>query len=267
MNYYTLKELNWLKENYPVKGSHACALHLNRPLASVRQTANNMGVHVPKELRNKLHSNTLIKKFIPTISPDIFRKVNTKEAAYVMGILWADGWIVNKNYYSVDIKLVKEDFDVIMPIFNKLGTWKKYEYFPKNRKPVVQLRVSGKEIVDIFLSLGYDAKSHNSAKTVLMHIPKKLREYWWRGYFDGDGHIKIGVGGYKRLELASAWNQDWSFLPRNVPFKINIVTGKNSYSKARLSSRKNILKFGNFIWKTRDRIGLSRKYEEFNKLR
>jgi hypothetical protein len=266
MNRYTEIELKWLKSNYPILGSHECAARLGRPLSSVRQTANNLGVRIPKSLVKELMSKSRIKKFIPTISPHIFENVNTKEVAYVLGIMWADGWITNKNYYSIDIKLVKEDFELILPIFEKLGKWKKYEYHPKNRKPTIQLRASGKSLVDVFLNMDYHTKSYTSAEKVLSKIPKNLQKYWWRGYFDGDGHIKVANDGYKRLELSSAWNQDWSFLPKEIPFKIKVTRGKNNYSKATLSSKENILKFGNFVWKNWDGLGMERKYKEFKKL-
>lgn len=267
MKYYTSEELKWLKKNYPILGSHACALHLKRPLSSVRQTANKIGVHIPKKLAKELMSKSHINNFVPAISPDIFQNVNTKEAAYVLGMMWADGWITNKNYYSIDIKLVKEDFTEILPIFEKLGNWKKYEYHQKNRKPTIQLRASGKSLVDLFIDMGYHTKSYTSAYKVLSKIPEHLKEYWWRGYFDGDGHIKIRKG-YSRLEISSGYNQDWSFLPKEIPFKIVVVKNpKSSCSKAILSSRKNILEFSKFLWKTQDGIGLKRKMAEFSKMK
>lgn len=267
MKYYTSKELTWLKKNYPVIGSHACALHLKRPLSSVRQTANKIGAYIPKKLAKELMSKSHIKNFVSTIPAEIFEDVKSKEAAYVLGIMWADGWVTNKNSYSIDIKLAREDFDEILPIFEKLGTWKKYEYYPKNRKPTLQLRASGKSLVDSFLKMDYHNKSYASANKVLSKIPDNLKEYWWRGYFDGDGHIKIKTA-YHRLEIASGCNQDWSFLPKDIPFKIVVTKRKkSSYSKARLSSKKNILEFSKYLWKTNDGIGLKRKVEEFKKIR
>jgi hypothetical protein len=87
VNHYTEIELKWLKSNYPILGSHECAAHLGRPLSSVRQTASNMGVRIPKSIVKELMSKSRIKKFIPTISPHIFENVNTKEAAYIFKIL------------------------------------------------------------------------------------------------------------------------------------------------------------------------------------
>lgn len=264
MKRYTDKEKEWLKTNYSILGSRKCAEHLGRSKPSICQMAARLGCSIPQSLRNKIHSQTLIRKFMPSILPDTFIRVKTKETAYVMGILWADGWIQNKNDYSVNIKLVEEDFIEILPIFYKLGEWKQYKYFPKNRKPTIQLRLSGKSIVDIFSKLGYENKSHISANTVIDTIPTDLIPYWWRGYMDGDGHI-TSKHPY-RLEFASAWNQDWSFLPKDIPFKISITRGKHSYSKATLTSKKEIIRFGNMIWSNLDKIGLSRKYGKYREL-
>lgn len=265
MKRYTIEEKNWLKENYPLLGSKKCMEHLNRSNPSICQTARKLGCVVSRSLRNKLHSETLISKFSPSILPEVFENVNTKEAAYVMGILWADGWTQASNDYSINIKLVKDDFIELLPIFDKLGNWKRYDYYPKNRRPTIQLRLSGKQIVDIFNKLGYNTKSYSSANTVLSTIPDNLKKYWWRGYFDGDGHIRSSHP--YRLEFSSAWNQDWSFLPLEYPFKISITkSDKSSYSKAKLCSKSEILKFGNMLWNEWDEIGLSRKYNEFMKL-
>lgn len=265
MKRYTSDEKLWLKENYSLLGSHKCAEHLNRTLASVRHTANKMGCHIPLSLRNELHSKTLIQSFTPAILPDIFANVNTKEVAYVLGMLWADGWIQHTSDYSINIKLVSEDFIKILPIFYSLGKWNRYDYFPKNRKPTIQLRVSGKSLTDYFLKLDYHSKSNSPATKVLSTIPPHLKKYWWRGYFDGDGHIR-STHPY-RLEFSSSWDQDWSFLPVEYPFTISITKGKHSYSKVRLCSKSEIFKFGSMMWDDWDGIGLQRKYDEYIKLR
>ena len=111
MKRYTLEEKIWLKENYSLLGSNKCSEFLKRPLSSVRQTANKMGCKISLKLRNELHSKTLINNFIPSILPSIFKNVKIKEVAYILGLLWADGWIKYKNSYDVNIKLISEDFN------------------------------------------------------------------------------------------------------------------------------------------------------------
>jgi hypothetical protein len=264
MKRYTNEEMEWLKENYPILGSKKCMEYLHRSKSSICQTARRLGCSVSSSLKNKLHSDTLIHNFRPTILPDTFLNVNTKETAYVLGLLWADGWVQHTNDYSINIKLIKEDFIELLPVFYSLGEWKRYDYFPKNRKPTIQLRVSGKSLVDYLLNLDYHSKSISPATKVLSTIPNHLIKYWWRGYFDGDGHIR-SIHPY-RLEFSAPWNQDWSFLPTKYPFSISITTGKRSYSKARLTSKGHILEFGTMIWKNWDGIGLYRKYNKYMEL-
>lgn len=200
--------------------------------------------------------------FKPSLDIEILKKVNRPEAAYVLGLLWADGWIQNTNDFSINIKLVSEDFKYIEWIFDSLGKWKKYKYNPKNRKPTTQFRTSGKNLVDYLISIGYKTKSFDSASDVLNTIPDHLKHYWWRGYFDGDGHIS-GKHPY-RLEFASGYEQDWSFLPKDFNFKIirTIRKNNNKYSKAQIYSKATIKKFGDFIYRgfTSDNIGLPRKF-------
>lgn len=261
---YSEEELTWLKANYGILGSKACAFHLHRSVNSVRQTANSLGCHVPLSLQRKLHSETLTQSFIPTILPETFQNVKIKEVAYVLGLLWAEGWVQNKSDYSINIKMIEEDFREILPVFYTIGEWKQYHYFPQNRKPTIQLRVSGKSLVDFFLSVDYHVKSSSPATKVLSLVPNTFKKYWWRGYFDGDGHIRSSHP--YRIEFASSWNQDWSFLPSEFPFKISVITGTHSYSKARIWKKEDIIRFGSWIWENWDGIGLTRKYNEFSKL-
>ena len=154
--------------------------------------------------------------------------------------------------------------DEIEWIFYKLGEWRKYSGTPPNRKPTTQLRVSGKSLVDCLLEMDYHSKSNSPATKVISSIPLHLRKYWWRGYFDGDGHIHASHP--YRMEFSSTWNQNWSFLPREYPFKISIVRGKHSYSRASLNSKTESIRFGTMMWEGWDGIGLPRKYNEFKKL-
>lgn len=203
--------------------------------------------------------------FKPTLNVEIFKNVTMPETAYVLGLLWADGWIQNTNDFSINIKLISEDFQYLEWIFDKLGIWKKYRYNPKGRKPTTQLRTSGKDAVDYLISIGYKNKSFDSAKTVIDTIPNNLKHYWWRGYLDGDGYISSKHP--YRLMFCSGYNQDWSFLPIEYNFKIIRQIGKtgHKHSKAFICSKKLINQFGNFIYKNYeiDNIGLYRKFNAY----
>lgn len=267
MKRYTLNEKNWLRENYSILGSHECAKILNRPLASIRITANNMGCYIPLKLRNDLHSKTLIKKFIPSILPSTFKNVNTKEVAYILGLWWADGWITYKDSYSVDIKLISKDFDNIEWIFYNIGSWKKYiRKSTEGHQQTTNLRLSGKELVDYLMTLDYHTKNKSAIK-VINTIPEELKCYWWRGYLDGDGHIN-SLHPY-RLGFSGPHDQDWSFLPNQYNFRNRVVIGKQSFSNVVLIRKNEIYDFGSFIWKNyeNDKIGLERKYNKFLELK
>ena len=260
---YTESELNWLKINYPLLGSKNCAQLLKTSVNSIRSICSKHGYKVPRETRDKLHSETNLANFKPTIDINKLKYVNDPKSAYILGLLWADGWITNKNSYSIDIKLVTKDFDEIEWIFNSIGTWKKYQYHPKGRQRITHLRASGKSIVDYLISIGYESKSYLSANMVLNTIPENLHRYWWRGYLDGDGHIKKKS---YLISFCSGYEQDWSFLPKSFPFKIiKTQTEKGSYSKAILSQKINVIKFGSFLYNNaeNDKIFLPRKYHSF----
>lgn len=219
--FLSTKEINFLKENYLILGTKKCANILNKSDEAIRVHARKLNFFLSREKINELKSETSIKNFIPRIDINILKNVTIPEVAYVLGLLWADGWISNKNEYSVNIKLVTEDFDKIENIFYKIADWKKYTREYKKYKQTTTLRLSGKLIVDYLISIGYKTKSFDSANLVLDTIPENLRHYWWRGYFDGDGYINKNGNA---LQLCSGITQDWSFvsyLPSDIKYRIS----------------------------------------------
>lgn len=266
MKRYTTEELEFIKQNYIQLGSKKCAEILHRPLSSVRQTANKkLNIKMPISQMSKFHSDTLIKKFKSAIPVSLFSLIRYPEQAYILGMLWAEGWIQNKNNYSINFKIIAEDFKQIKKVFFSLGRWKLYKIFPKPpRKPCIQLRLSGKEIVEFFIKNDFLTKN---PRKILSLIPEQLKCYWFRGFFDGDGYI-CHKRPY-RLSFSGPIEQNWDFLPKYFKIKKYIHPIKNhKSSRAEIYSKQEIKNFGKFMWETypENKIGFSRKFKKFKQI-
>jgi hypothetical protein len=127
------------------------------------------------------------KKIIYTdINTEFFKKINSEENAYFLGLLYADGGVRTKNNaYQICLKLkcndqiIIEKFrDIMSPSSPVKVTDKIYSYF----------RINQKEICDQLISHGCVPN-----KSLILEfpttVPDELLRHFLRGYSDGDGSI------------------------------------------------------------------------------
>lgn len=212
------------------------------------------------------------KYFVPV---EQFKKINSPEVAYILGMLWADGYITKrrKNSWVIRLELVKEDMDNILPIFQAVGTWGIYTRQPKgNRQSTTALVITDTELGSFLVENDYLEKSFCSADKILSKIPNHLKHYWFRGYFDGDGGISLGGGKYPVVTFSGSYKQEFSFLfnlldsiqctyhYRQISFTKNNKT--QTSSKVVLNNRQSAKYFSDYIYQN-DWFGLERKKIRF----
>lgn len=207
------------------------------------------------------------------VNSDIFIKNFTPESAYLLGFIWADGYLIRNE---IRVECVKTDIDTLFPVFNKTGVWNQYDRTRPNRKPQSNLYTANTQIYEFLQSCDYKAKTNKSADVILNKIPKNLHHYWFRGLFDGDGcwYINTKNKAYQ-ASIAGGYEQDWSYLENklkelNIKFSLQRRELKvgSKMSVIRLTSRTACRQFGEYIYKNYedDNIGLSRKKEKWNKI-
>ena len=199
---------------------------------------------------------------------------------YLLGFLWADGWIVDGGYYhTVAMWLKKSDFDQIEHLFREGGIntfYEKQRY--KNGKKFGNvgkgMRLQSKEIVNFLIENDYKVKSFVSPTKILSKIPNELKYYFWRGYIDGDGCIS-SLPHRRELAIWSTIEQDWSevinlFAKLGVSkyqiYKYRRKKGKHKSSVIRMGSVKDIKLVGDYIYQSYDNIGLKRKYLSYQNI-
>jgi len=205
--------------------------------------------------------------------------VKNKKEAYILGLLWGDGWLQkpNKNYetYYPHIQILKEDFNNIKDIFTCYGNWKIYDRNRKNRKPQRCAYLVNSEFGLFLKQLDYRNKSTVSPSKILSIIPENLKSYWWRGYIDADGCFYVNKKNSNyQFCLTSTKNQNWDCteqLFKKIGIKsYRIYTqdnGVNACSRIRITNKKDIKILGLYLYgKEYDNFGLNRKHQKYSEI-
>lgn len=228
-----------------------------------------------------LHRNTIsywIKKYnlnseskYAKLPKYLFGEIDTKEKAYVLGFLLADGGISEKCV--VDLGCAISDKEVIIFIAKVVGANVRYDYsFDKKTRRFPRARISRK-INDVIKFTGGRLKEERHYP----RIRKDLEKYMLLGFFDSDGCITWG----RRKDRNRVWqkicfNSQYKllvgiqkYLSRNLNISTSIKP-KSNHEKCYIlefSERSDVLKFCEHIYSDNNFIILKRKYLKYDALR
>jgi hypothetical protein len=211
-----------------------------------------------KRLSNRVNVESFSKKFTP-------------ESVYVLGLLWADGWLGKiKSHYDIKIQCVRGDIDLFYKTFKKTGDWDFYERPQRGKNKPTAIIATNNKILHAFLGKnGYLNKTTESPDKILKKIPKKLHCYFYLGWSDGDGCFYFNKKNYlNQFIIASSWEQDWSSMidlckKLDIEYRIQVVKRKKgNYSQFQINKMKHIAVLGDYLYGGIE-IGLPRKYNKF----
>lgn len=214
------------------------------------------------------------------INADEFLKLEKPEYIYILGYIWADGYIYNiKNKYNIELYTSKDSVN-IKKIIMKTGKWcikKRIKYLKKTNKfyENYTFTVSDKKINNFLIDLDFNKKSYISPYKILNLIPHNLKHHFYRGYSDGDGSFSL-YNNEKTCKygLTSSLEQDWHHIEKLFKYlKINIYkiykykrkTGNFTYVS--ISNKSDIIKLGDYLYKNSYDIRLERKYDIYQKIK
>jgi hypothetical protein len=131
------------------------------------------------------------------INKDFFKKW-TRNMAYVLGFLYADGNIIFTKRATWFWSLQINDKDILEEIKKAINSEhvisKKKKY--NNQKQSYRLQVGSKDMCYDLMRLGL---TERKSKTILLpKVPKKYFPDFLRGYFDGDGGVWVGFKNKQR---------------------------------------------------------------------
>lgn len=211
------------------------------------------------------------------IKMGFFSPIVDPEVAYLLGFLWADGYLFKtvKGRARVGVECLSEDMKEIDHIFSFVGIWGTQHRHRKGRRPQTVKNCSSHALFDFLENLGYSEKSGGSHEKILSSLPKELIPFWLRGYFDGDGNLylfKDCVGG--QVTFSSCYSQDWNALKDfliskgfNVRIEHRKAKNGNKSGALRLVGYENIMRFLNYIYDPEPSIGLARKKKKYLELK
>lgn len=191
---------------------------------------------------------------------DYFNKIDTPNKAYVLGFIWADGYVSKSN--GLVIAISRNDIEVLEFIKAELGTdasiksfKDKYVRFSINRIQIYQSLVK--------LGLGRNKSKNN---TPIPEISSDLLPHFLRGFFDGDGSIWISDG------YRASFTKGYNFLLwlKKCLLTYGIVSGnirlrwKDNFNGCSMdvTNRSNIEKLYNLLY-TDSNFSLFRKEKLF----
>ena len=209
----------------------------------------------------------------PTVDFKDFEESLTKESSYILGLLWADGHLMKKSRLT-SINMSADDILDVKNIFLKTGNWRISQPFKKffnNKEVKSQIKISTTTwgLYYILEKYNYLEKSSVSPDDILNKLPLNLKKYWFRGYLDGDGCIRIKDKKYMGVVFAGSYEQNWNFLislceSLNIKFLIKkYIVKLGKYSQFVIYKKYDTLKFCEFIYDDFNNIGLKRKYDKF----
>lgn len=268
---WTKEKTDTLIDLYPNFGSRYCAKKLHLKSDQIASKARRLKIKLTKAGYNyvRIRQPHRTKAFhLLNVNPQQFIEPTTPEVSYLLGLLWADGFLGSN--YSINLEVVSEDAQEFSPIFQKTGKWNTFHRQRGNHKPETKFTCSSKVMCEYFISQGFDEKSNGKSPCGLIQsIPKPLQHYWFRGYLDGDGCFYFNAKQYLRqLVFSSCYEQDWTFVETLFSkleiqkWKVSNIKSKHSYSRLRCTNKADITRLGKYVYQD-ELFGLTRKKNKF----
>lgn len=212
-----------------------------------------------------------------SLNENYFEKLDSKDKAYFLGFIYADGFITKRNIGQSILGLTLAEIEPIdkfkkyIQTDKPVGFYKKTNSYSENSYEYKLALISDKLVSDIE-KLGVVER-----KTLILtfpNIPEELIPHFIRGYFDGDGsvflHKDYTDNEYLGINICGT-KEFLTTLSKYIPF---LEEGQCIYKEKRretncwnlkLASNIRSLELYHYLYKNCDDLYLSRKKEKFEK--
>lgn len=221
--------------------------------------------------RGKLHRHY-------PLDESYFDTIDSKDKAYFLGFMSADGNVYSSEHYSGDRQnrfslTLKNDDEYILELFKKyLKTTKPLSYTTKNNKYYdsthARLEISSNRIVVALAK--YNIIPRKSYPFEICRLSEEYMSHYLRGYFDGDGSITFKMplsrtmvsytGFVHNLEKI----QDYLKTSHNIDMHVSVSTSKQypaPFGQLRSSNIQTTYNFLKYIYQDCEDLCLTRKKE------
>lgn len=201
------------------------------------------------------------------VDDSYFDQINTKEKAYWLGFLYADGY--NDEQASVELALQEIDKPHIEKF--KTAIHSKHRLSYKTKTKAYRINIRSRQLCKALTK--YGCSNHKSyTMDIPSGIPHMLISHFIRGYFDGDGCFYTTKKGNRQTGCITFTTASEKF----ADHFIKLLNDYNIYAKKynvkirqnwiiNICHQTDVEKFYDLIYKDAfDEIWLTRKYQKLN---
>lgn len=276
-----------LENNLKLKERATSSIIVNKIINDYKNNITNKKISEKYSLHRSVVQNILIRNGIKLkplketsrkhwiINENYFNAINTEEKGYVLGLLYADGYI-NKNGFGIslietDKRLLEKISNIIygkIILYYKKG--KKYSINSKNlSKPQY-----GFEVVSYIMKNDLIKHGCMERKTFKIRFPKLMNvdvyRGFIRGYFDGDGCTCIPTKRPANVTVTMTSNTKFcdglaEYVKNVVGVNMKSCIRYNDIGVTRLTGALQVKTFLNWLYDDAT-IFMNRKYNKFKKI-
>lgn len=203
-----------------------------------------------------------------SLNETFFHDIDTKEKAYFLGVLFADG-CNQTSKHTIDIKLQKPDSYLLEMMNKALNSNRPLGFLTKKKETHQNMRRL--TIKNVTLSRDLEKHGMVDRKSLILEFPNidtNLHSHFVRGYLDGDGCILIPKG---RASLASADLCVSRAFGAKLLYILETIGISSSLSKPKgqnihhlkICGRNNALAFLDWVYTDSENLRLDRKYQRY----
>ena len=194
-----------------------------------------------------------------------FSNIDSKEKAYWLGFLYADG-CVHSNSNEISITLKDRDhlekFRKAIKSNNKIGESidKRFSSLPK----IYHFSIKDKQLKSDLIKWGC-VPNKSLTLTKIPNIPRDFVSHFIRGYFDGDGSLHW-LNGTKNFRISFVGTAPFlKDIQKELGLSLSLGQHKGNQSKYfQVAGRKQVPMILDYIYKDSDEnIRLTRKYKNY----
>ena len=194
-----------------------------------------------------------------------FSNIDSKEKAYWLGFLYADG-CVHSNSNEISITLKDRDhlekFRKAIKSNNKIGESidKRFSSMPK----IYHFSIRDKQLKSDLIKWGC-VPNKSLSLTKIPNIPRDFVSHFIRGYFDGDGSLHW-LNGTKNFRISFVGTAPFlKDIQKELGLSLSLGQYKGNQSKYfQVAGRKQVPMILDYIYKDSDEnIRLTRKYKNY----
>lgn len=270
---FNTEQINFILIYYPLYGSEWCSKKIPFTKKQITKKASLLKIKVLPEVKTLNNSISHIgKNHWSNVDEIFFISPVSQEAAYILGLLWADGFI-NKTKNRISLEMLYDDLVYLEDFFKISGKWTKIIRQRSNRRKQMTFRTSNYHLWIKLKHWGYLNRNLGADK-IIDELPDHLLPAFLRGLFDGDGCYYVNVeNSTYQFSVGGCYDQNWEFLQKifdklNINYTVSrrIHKNGNTSSIIRLANRKNIITLGEYIYKDAT-CYLPRKYNKYKEIK